>query len=44
LTRAVKTCMDIVYPRRITSRAMLNGKKVPPTPDRVGPNRGEARV
>jgi hypothetical protein len=43
LTRAVKTCMDIVYPRRITSRAMLNGPKVPPTPDRVGPE-GSANV
>jgi hypothetical protein len=29
--------MDIVFPRRTASMAMLNGPKVPPTPDRVGP-------
>ena len=44
LTKAVKTCMDIVYPRRIAPKAMLNGPKVPPTPDSVGPNRGRVNV
>jgi hypothetical protein len=30
--------MDIVYLRRITRKAMLNGPKVAPAADRVGPN------